>query len=353
MDFEGTWTYKRRVARELDFFRTRESLSYEELARKIMQETALSPYNRADYKPLSARSLKELVRGTRNSQKRVVQAASSFLTVANDFPVKFGRSLVFDLDPDVVELAIRQARFFQVRDLPKNFVASFEGRYSVIRPQSLMSYDLIVDYVDDLGILLVRGNMRYKDDPEDEGVKLRFLSGYAIASTDTLSVFLTDHEQPFAYIFQLPLNGGFDPKYENPIIRRNVKFLGGMTRGEAEIPFHESLEWPYSYLEDNCIVHSFPYYPRPNDREHFAHDESITECFRDVFGDNEFLATEQLRLVLGARAYPGKFKMLTSVKEGTKYLECRNYATFAETVIRLFSYSGASVPEQPITNNFC
>lgn len=347
MDFEGTWTYKRRVARELDFFRSRANLSYEDLARKIMRETKLLPFNRGEYKPLSARSLKELVRGTRNSQKRVVEAVSSFLTSANNFPVKSGHRLVFDLDPDVVELAIRQARFFQVRDLPKRYAASFEGRYSIIRPQSLMSYDLIVDYYEDLRILLARGNLRYKLKPTDKAPKSLFVSGYAVASMEALSIFLTDHYQPYAYIIQIPLLGKFDSNVDNPIILKNVKFLGGMARGENKIPFHETIEWPYSYLENNCIVHSFPFYPRRNDREHFAHDQPIYESFRDLFIDNEFVVTEQLRLVVGARSYPGEFQEMPEVMEHTKFLESNYYATFAETVVRLFSYSGAAPGKQP------
>ena len=347
-EFESTWTFKRRVARELDFYRTRANISYEELARQIMREMPLEPYKRGDYKPLSARSLKELVRGTRSSQRRVVRAASDFLTKVNGFPTKFGRSLVFDLDPDVLELAIRQARFFGVHSLSKEFVSSFEGRYSIVRPQSMMSYDLIIDYYEELGILLARGNIRFKDDPEEAGVKSLFLSGYAIASKESLSIFLTDHHQPNAYIVQLPLSGEFDISRDNFFFKSDVRFLSGRGRGEEATPFHEAILWPRAYLENKCYLTFFPFYPKPNDREHFAGQHEIMECFRDIFFDNEFLATEQLRLVIGARSYPGRFDMLPVIAKSTKYLEFRNYATFAETVIRLFSYSGATPNPQPL-----
>lgn len=294
--------WRRRIARELDIYRCKAHLSFDDLASQIMREVNIVAPTRAgaDYKPLSGRSLRGFVLGNRSTHRRVAGAARDFLSTKIPFPTKNGLDLLFDISPSVLDLASRQAQFFGVNNLPRSHVKSFSGVYRIDRVHLGQKIFVYIDYLDETKTLLCRGYMHQLIHPHKREYQAIFLSGFAVASPKSLSIFMTDHQTPQAYIIDLNID-----EYNSSITAQHF-----FIENEVRFSIVESLNGnnilsdakdSYYIIGEGLMLGFFPFCHDPKRIIYFSRNDIIDWQFQDIFSGSPYLydpeETEQFKLL--------------------------------------------------------
>jgi hypothetical protein len=284
---------RQRVAREIDIYCAREALDYDELSTAILRdrEVSVQTFNRNEHRSLSGKALRALAQGQRNTQQRVVNAAKAYLTKKRAFPKKQNRSLVFDVDHNVVELARQQTKFFGLTSLKPEFLKQFCGVYQVFRFEKREEFFIIVDYLAEAKTLLCRGYFIIKERYSPKKTKRIFVSGYGVASPDKFYMFLTDHFRPLAYVLDFPIH---DPNPDHPTVPSFSSYISYTIPGEVESDFKFNDEFrDFPWYGDKSLVKFSPHVFPESAAYTFLQTKSLNTMYCDVFSDQKVVISER------------------------------------------------------------
>lgn len=189
---------RKRVRRELDLHLCSEELSPDEFGDKLKRSRIQRTVHGAGKNlNISRTAITGLLDGKTKTQFAKVDAIANYLIRKQNLP-----SWVFFPKLDVIELAQRQMQFFEVDRWSDKLISRYDGLIEIDRLDRPWALDLLVDYVEDFKVLLVRGRVLWKDFNGTKQIIL--LHGYAVPTDKKFCIFLKDGIQSDAFIVQIP-----------------------------------------------------------------------------------------------------------------------------------------------------
>lgn len=187
-----------RVAREVDLYLAANDLSPQNFADELMR----SPVTKFDIKdaerrPISRKAISALITGAKRTQINKVCAIADHLMSKRSLPER-----IFYPDLNVIELAQRQMEFAESKNWSRPYVERYAGLLAVTRRDHAWALDLIIDYLEDFHVLLIRGRNIYRN--LDGKINNVFVHGYAIPAENVFLVFLKDGFSGNLYLLKIP-----------------------------------------------------------------------------------------------------------------------------------------------------